>query len=77
MASVSILRRKKPIRDGSYPIILRIIKDRKIKIISLGLFCQENQWNNHKCEFKKNHPNFIQRNVLIGKYKNKALRLLD
>ena len=77
MASISILRRKNPVRYGSYPIILKIIKDRKIKIISLGLFCHENEWNNRKSEFKKSHPNFIQRNVLLGKYKSKALCIFD
>lgn len=66
-----------PVRDGSYPIILKIIKDRKIKIISLRLFCHENEWNNRKSEFKKSHPNFIQRNVLLSKYKSKALGIFD
>ncbi len=77
MASISILKRKKQLRDGSHPIVLKVIKDRVPKIISLGFTCPENEWNSEKKEFKKNHPNYIQRNSLLSKLKSRALSIID
>ncbi len=48
MASISILKRKKQLRDGSHPIVLKVIKDRVPKIISLGFTCPDNEWNQEK-----------------------------
>ncbi|PWI31046.1 hypothetical protein DI383_03255 [Flavobacteriaceae bacterium LYZ1037] len=32
---------------------LRVTKDRRKKIISLGFSCQDNEWNDLRSEFKK------------------------
>jgi integrase/recombinase XerD len=77
LTSISILRRKKPLRDGLHPIILKVIKDREIQIVSLGFSCPENEWNPEKKEFRKNHPNYIQRNALLSKLKSRALSIID
>lgn len=77
MATVSIIKRTKRLRDNSSPIALRITKDRRKKIISLGFSCQGNEWNDRKSEFKKNHENYIQRNALLDKFKSKASAIID
>ena len=77
MATISIIKRAKRLKDGSYPIALRVIKDRKKKIISLGFSCLENEWNDRKSEFKKNHENYIQRNAILDKFKSKASSIID
>ncbi|WP_418508931.1 tyrosine-type recombinase/integrase [Corallibacter sp.] len=77
MASISVLRRKKALKNGQYPIIIKAIKDRKIKIISLGFTCSDNEWNEKRSEFKKNHENYIQRNALLNQYKSKASKIID
>ena len=77
MASISILKRRKQHRDGSHPIVLKVIKDRVPKIISLGFTCRENEWTPEKKEFRKNHPNYIQRNAILNKLKGRALSIID
>ena len=39
MASIKILLRDKASKEGLFPIVLKIIKDRKPKMISLGMDC--------------------------------------
>ena len=77
MATISIIKRTKRLRDNSFPIALRITKDRRKKIISLGFSCQDNEWNERKSEFKKNHENYIQRNALLDKFKSNASSIID
>jgi integrase/recombinase XerD len=77
MASISILKRNKQLRDGTHPIVLKVIKDRVPKIVSLGFSCPQSEWNTEKKEFRKNHPNYIQRNAMLNKLKSKALSIID
>ncbi|OUR91203.1 integrase [Flavobacteriales bacterium 34_180_T64] len=77
MATINIIKRTKRLRDNSSPIALRITKDRKKKIISLGFSCFDKEWNDRKAEFKKNHSNYIQRNALLDKFKSKASAIID
>ncbi|MCF1420844.1 site-specific integrase [Mangrovimonas futianensis] len=77
MSSIKILLRNKPNKQGLYPVILKIIKDRKVKIISLGLECQLNEWDEENFCFKKNHKNSIQRNRILLKLKDRALQIID
>ncbi|MFT4801091.1 MAG: integrase/recombinase XerD [Flavobacteriaceae bacterium] len=41
MASIKILLRNKPNKEGRYPVVLKIIKDRQIKVITPGINCLE------------------------------------
>lgn len=77
MASIKIIRRKTNLQKDIHPIILRVIKDRKIKVITLGLECSENDWDEVNSKFKKSHPNYIQRNRLLLKLQEKALKIID
>lgn len=77
MASIKILLRDKETKEGMFPIVLKIIKDRKPKVISLGMECLKKDWDEANSQFKKNHPNYIQRNRVILKLKEKALKVID
>ena len=70
MVSIKIVQRKKPLADGSMPIALRVYKNRKTKMISLGMSCKEGEFKNQ--QFTKNAPNWKKRNQLLLKLRVKA-----
>lgn len=77
MSSIKILLRDKANKQGLYPVILKIIKNRKVKVISLGLECDKNEWDDASSSFKKNHNNYIQRNRILLKLEDRALKIID
>jgi integrase len=77
MATIKILLRNKKTVDGLYPIVLRITKDRKMKLISLGMNCEQKDWDSSNQLLKKSHANYIQRNRVILNIKTKALKIMD
>ena len=62
MSSINIKIRNKPNRNGECPVIPRITKDRKSKIITLGMHCKMAEWDHRNNNFKRSHPNYSQRN---------------
>ncbi len=77
MATLKIILKNKALSDGLYPIYLRITKDRKRKHISMGLSCEKSQWNDTKSEFRKNYPNYKQKNNALLEIKNRAEKILS
>lgn len=77
MASINIILRNKPNRNNEYPVILRVVKDRKSKLISLGMSCKKEDWDSKKNEFKKSYPNASQRNRVLLKLNEKGLKIID
>ncbi len=77
MASITITLRNKANKQEEYPVILRIVKDRKSKLISLGMSCKKQDWDTKKNEFKRTYPNASQRNRLLLKLQEKALKIID
>lgn len=77
MASIKIILRDKATKEGMYPVVLRIIKDRKSKLISIGLECTKKDWDEENNQFKKTQANHIQRNRLLLKHKDRALKIID
>ncbi|MBI1289175.1 MAG: tyrosine-type recombinase/integrase [Flavobacteriales bacterium] len=67
MASVSIVLRKKVRKDGTYPIAIRITKDRKSSFVHTGYHVWEKDWDNRKSRVKKSHPNSGRLNAVLGK----------
>lgn len=67
MASVKIVLRKKLNKDNTYPLALRITKDRKTSFIHLGYNLKENEWNAEEQRVKKNHPNSTRLNNFLLK----------
>lgn len=77
MASINITLRSKPNKAEEYPVILRIVKERKSKIISLGMLCKRTDWDTKKNKFKRTYPNASQRNRVLLKLQEKALGIID
>lgn len=77
MASIKIILRDKATKEGMFPVVMRIIKNRKSKLISLGLECLRKDWDEENNQFKKSHSNHISRNRLLLKHKDRALKIID
>ena len=68
MASIELfLWKYKKKKDGTCPITVRIIKDRKPKYIYTGYYLQEKDWNSDTSKVKKSHPNSARLNNLLRK----------
>jgi integrase/recombinase XerD len=67
MASVKLLLRIDKINDkGTAPLYLRIIKDRKVKYIALGILLKLSEWNDQTGKVRKSHPNSGRINAFIA-----------
>ncbi len=79
MATVKIVLRKKQNKDGSYPLALRITKDRKTSFLHLGYHILEKDWDATAQRVRKSHPNAARLNNFIMKkladVNDKALEL--
>lgn len=73
--SIKLIRKNKLRADNTYPIMLQIIKDGKVKLFSTGITCQENDWEGE--QLKKSHQNYQKRNLILSNIKNKALKIID
>ena len=72
----AILYKSKLLKNGEYPIMIRLIKDPKIKYLSVGHSCTEELWDFNKQRPKKKHPKFIEPKFNIEKKENEAKMLL-
>jgi site-specific recombinase XerD len=61
--------------DYTFPIMLQIIKDGRVKLIYTGISCLENDWSG--TELKKTHSNYQKRNLILANIKSKALKIID
>ncbi len=68
-SSIKIVLRKKQNQDSTYPLALRITKDRKSSYAYLGYSVQESEWDDKNQTVKKSHPNSTRLNNLILKKK--------
>lgn len=66
----------KTLKNGEHPIMLRFIKDRKPKYISIGYSCNSDLWDNKNNCPVKNHPNKLLLDTVITQKINEAQRLL-
>ncbi|MCV9385306.1 site-specific integrase [Reichenbachiella ulvae] len=71
MASVKIvLRKEKKKKDGTYPLAIRIIKDRKPKYVHTDQSIELKHWDASERRVKKSHPNSSRlNNFLLSKLK--------
>ena len=77
MASIKILLRKKANSQGECPIVMRIVKDRKSKTITLGISTVPKDWDEKLSRFKRSHTNWNQRNRILLGLEQKALKIID
>ena len=67
MATVKVLLRTSKLNEkGLAPLYLRLIKDRKAKFISLGLYIKPSEWNEEAGKVRKSHPNSARFNAMIA-----------
>lgn len=72
MASVKAVLRRNQKADGSYPLVIRITKDRKTTFLSLGHHVQLKDWDNKLQRVKKSYPNSARLNNMIAKKLSEA-----
>lgn len=75
MSSIKIVLRKKGLSDGTYPICLRVTKDRKTKYFSTIFKSTEKEWDASSGCFNQKNSNYIQNNRLLLKIKARALKV--
>jgi integrase/recombinase XerD len=67
MATVKVLLRMNKLNEkGLAPLYLRLIKDRKAKFISLGIYIKPTEWNEEAGKVRKSHPNSARMNAMIA-----------
>jgi site-specific recombinase XerD len=76
MATVKTVLRKTKLADGSYPISLRVSKDRKSKFFQTVFRAFPNEWNKSTGSFTSKNSNCTQNNRLLLKFKDRALKIL-
>lgn len=64
-----ILYESKTLKNGEHPVLIRIIKDRKIKYISLGFSTVPTLWDDSQKSLLKGYNNFKKTNLIIHKKK--------
>jgi len=67
MASIKAVLRKNQNKDLTYPLVIRITKDRKTNFIAIGHSVLLDEWNAATGKVKKSHPNSPRLNNLISK----------
>lgn len=72
MASISVVLRKKQNNDGTYPLALRITKNRKSTYIMLGKSIKSSEWDAKGKKVKTCHINSTRLNNFLSKQKAEA-----
>ena len=74
--SVSVLLyTSKTLKSGEHPIMIRFIKDRKIKYLSIGQSSRLEWWDLNKQKPTRKHPNYRELETLIDEKKKEARKL--
>ena len=55
-----VLRKNRPNKFGAYPIIIKITKDRKKVIKSVGFDCMKTEWDTAAQRPNKKHPKYLK-----------------
>lgn len=76
MASVKVVMRKKRNQDGTYPLALRITKDRKTTYIYLGKSIEGKDWDATNQKVKRNLTNHNRINNFLVKKRTDAERMI-
>jgi integrase len=66
----AILYKSNERKDGTSPIVIRVIQARKSQYVSLGIFIKPDDWNKKEGRVKKSYPNAAHINSLILKKLN-------
>ena len=75
---IKLILRKKPNKEGLYPLVIRISKDRKSTYVYTGHYRDEKFWDDGNRKIKKSHPNSVRlNNVLTKKLSEASDTILD
>lgn len=66
-SSIRLILRKKPNKEGLFPLMIRIVKNRKANVIYTGQYVEEKYWDEKNRKIKKSHPNSVRLNNLLFK----------
>lgn len=72
----TLLYTSKVLKNGEHPIMIRLIKERKTKYISVGHSCAPDLWDFRKELPKRKHPNFRELEINIDLKRAEAKSLL-
>jgi integrase len=76
MASLKIILMPKPTKEGTFPLAIRVIKDRKPSYTFVGHNIEEKHWDALNQAVKKSHPNSGRLNNLLKKKISEATEKL-
>ncbi len=71
MASIRIVLRKKALSDGTFPVCLRVTKNRKSKYFTTLYNAGSSEWNDKLGHFK-NNSKYLQQNRVLLKIRDRA-----
>jgi integrase/recombinase XerD len=71
-SSIKITLRKKANKEGLYPLVIRITKDRKTNFIYTGQYIAEKDWDEVNRKIRKSHPNSVRLNNYLRKKESEA-----
>ena len=77
MASIKTILRKTELKNGKYPILLRVTKDRKSKFFRTPFEVRLNEWDSKLGRFSKKYNQQIKSNRLLGKIEDRALSVIS
>ena len=67
MSTIKAVLRKKPNKEGLYPIVVRITKNRKSSFVYTGQYIELKYWDEKNFRVKRSHPNSNRLNNFIAK----------
>ena len=70
--SIKIVSKKNVLKNGLYPIYLRVTIDRKSKFYSTPFSCKLSEWNENQGEFTSKFRNHLSFNKTLRKMKDSA-----
>ena len=77
-SSVKVTLRKKPNKEGKYPLAVRITKDRRTSYLYTGQFIDLKHWDDTERIVRKSHPNAVRlNNLLLAKLSEANKKLLE
>ncbi len=74
MSSIKVVLRKKALANGSFPIFLRVTKNRRTKYYRTPLNTNLEEWNEDTGSFNGKNGSYIQKNRVLLKIKDRALK---
>ncbi|MFC6861514.1 site-specific integrase [Zunongwangia atlantica] len=77
MASIKTILRKTVLKNGKYPVLLRVTKDRKSKFFRTPFEVHLNEWDSKLGRFSKKYNQQIKSNRLLGKIEDRALSVIS